>query len=226
MTLATTLVLALALQAGEKVEHDPRDDGPDKIDVSAYPAEQQTEFADKYFLFLGRLHPVKGVSLLIDAFAQLADESFRLVIAGPDFDPAYAMRLREQVRSLNLTDRVEFTGEVQGERKANLYRGAWCSVTPSYSEVFALVNLESAASFTPAITTTGTGIQDWHEGGGMLVQPKQEELVAAVREAAMWSAAERVRCGIRARKFVAERYSWDVVCSQWLEAYRTVAGQP
>ena len=57
MTLATTLLLALALQAGEKVEHDPRDDGPDKIDVSAYPPEQQARYP-VFLVKCAKCHPV------------------------------------------------------------------------------------------------------------------------------------------------------------------------
>lgn len=53
----TSLALALALAAGDKAEHDPRDDGPDKIDVSAYPKEQ----AARYPVFVqkcSKCHPV------------------------------------------------------------------------------------------------------------------------------------------------------------------------
>ncbi len=53
----TSLALALALTAGDKAEHDPRDDGPDKVDVSAYPAEQ----AARYPVFVqkcSKCHPV------------------------------------------------------------------------------------------------------------------------------------------------------------------------
>jgi len=53
----TGLALALALSAAEKVEHDPRDDGPDKIDVSGYPREQQA----RYPVFVqkcSKCHPV------------------------------------------------------------------------------------------------------------------------------------------------------------------------
>ncbi len=53
----TGLALALALVAGDKAEHDPRDDGPDKIDVSAYPREQ----AARYPVFVqkcSKCHPV------------------------------------------------------------------------------------------------------------------------------------------------------------------------
>jgi hypothetical protein len=53
----TSVLLALALGAAEKVEHDPRDDGPDKIDVSAYPKEQ----AARYPVFVqkcSKCHPV------------------------------------------------------------------------------------------------------------------------------------------------------------------------
>jgi hypothetical protein len=53
----TGLALALALSAAEKVAHDPRDDGADRIDVTAYPKEQQA----RYPVFVqkcSKCHPV------------------------------------------------------------------------------------------------------------------------------------------------------------------------
>jgi len=57
MRLVTSLLVALALQAGEKVEHDARDDGPDKIDVSGYPPEQQARYPT-FLVKCAKCHPV------------------------------------------------------------------------------------------------------------------------------------------------------------------------
>jgi hypothetical protein len=55
----TSLALALALTAAppEKVEHDPRDDGPDKVDISKYPAEQQARYPT-FVQKCSKCHPV------------------------------------------------------------------------------------------------------------------------------------------------------------------------
>jgi hypothetical protein len=57
MGMATSLILALALTAGDKAEHDPRDDGPDKIDISRYPAEQQQRYPT-FVQKCSKCHPV------------------------------------------------------------------------------------------------------------------------------------------------------------------------
>jgi len=193
------------------------------IDLSEFHSNQVFPSSDRYLLFLGRLHPVKGVDLLIEAFKQLDIENVRLVIAGPDFDIAYTAKLKNQVVLLGLSERVEFVGSVHGEQKGELLQKAWCTVVPSYSEVMAIVNLESAASYTPTITTTMTGLSDWQEGGGLLVEPELKPLTDAMMTACDWLQDERMEMGKNARAFVEERYSWDVIGEQWVEAYKMIA---
>jgi glycosyltransferase involved in cell wall biosynthesis len=195
------------------------------IDLSEYSSIQVEPDVDRYMLFIGRLHPKKGVDLLIQAFKTSAVENVRLVIAGPDFDVDYTARLKALVENLGLSERASFVGSVHGEQKSELLQNSWCTVIPSYSDVVALVNLESAASFTPTITTTMTGLSDWQEGGGLLVDPELEPLTNAIVTACNWSQDERMLMGKRARSFVEERYSWDVIGEQWVEAYKMVAKQ-
>jgi glycosyltransferase involved in cell wall biosynthesis len=196
---------------------------PNAIDVDEFEAVQVPPDPEHYLLFLGRLHPKKGVDLLIDAFSRLEKDEIRLIIAGPDFDATYTKNLKEMVDSLGLSGRVTFAGPVHGDKKNNLLRRAWCTVVPSHSDVVALVNLESAASFTPTITTTMTGLDDWENGGGLLVEPDLDEITAAIREVCLWSLEERMFQGKRARDFVKQRYSWDVIGNQWMNAYRMFA---
>ena len=192
------------------------------IDLTDYSSEQVVP-EGRYMLFLGRLHPIKGLHLLIQAFARFEQSDFRLVVAGPDVDSAYTAQLHAMVKSLGLSERVQFIGGVYGEDKADLLRNAWCSVVPSYSEVVALVNLESAASFTPSITTTMTGLGDWQEGGGLLIEPELEVLCEAIKEVGCWSLDERMEAGRKSREFVKRKYSWDVIGEQWMDAYRIIA---
>jgi len=196
---------------------------PNAIEISEYSAIQEEPEKERYLFFIGRLHPKKGVDLLISAFAKVREENIRMIIAGPDFDADYTAKLKAQVESLGLSERVSFVGSVHGEKKSELLEKAWCTVIPSYSDVVALVNLESAASFTPTITTTMTGLSDWQEGGGLLVEPELEALTDAMITACEWSLDERMQMGKRARAFVEQRYSWDVIGEQWVEAYKMIA---
>lgn len=193
------------------------------IDLLEYNEKQCSPDEGRYLLFIGRLHPKKGVDLLIEAFKKSAVANIRLVIAGPDFDVDYTAKLKALVDKLGLSDKVSFVGSVHGEQKSELLQKAWCTVIPSYSDVVALVNLESAASFTPTITTTMTGLSDWEEGGGLLVEPELEPLTNAIVSACSWTVDERMQVGKRARTFVEERYSWDVIGEQWIEAYKMIA---
>ena len=193
------------------------------IDLSEYSSMQVAPDSDRYLLFIGRLHPKKGVDLLIEAFKKSVVGNVRLVIAGPDFDVDYTARLKALVENLGLSERTSFVRSVHGEQKSELLQKAWCTVIPSYSDVVALINLESAASFTPTITTTMTGLSDWQEGGGLLVEPELEPLTNAIVTACNWSQDKRMLMGKRARSFVEERYSWDVIGEQWVEAYKMIA---
>ncbi len=193
------------------------------IDLVEYSSNQVAPDTDHFLLFIGRLHPKKGVDLLIRAFKKASVENVRLMIAGPDFDADYTAKLKALVERLGLSGKVSFVGSVHGDGKSELLQKAWCTVIPSYSDVVALVNLESTASFTPTITTTMTGLSDWQEGGGLLVEPELEPLTEAIIIACNWSLEERMQIGERARAFVEDRYSWGVIGEQWVEAYKMIA---
>jgi glycosyltransferase involved in cell wall biosynthesis len=178
--------------------------------------------APPYFLFLGRLHPGKGIHLLIRAFARLPQTAFILKIAGPtqQREQAYADSIHRLVAELGLADRVLFTGAVSGAAKWQLYRDAWAFCLPSFSEVIGLVNLEAAAAGTPAITSYETGISaDWQRSGGLLLHPDEDTIYAALGQAAAWSAAERQARGAGLRALVQQQYSWARVGQQWQEVY-------
>ena len=175
-------------------------------------------------IFLGRLHPIKGVDMLLRAFANAKlNAEWRLDIIGPAFDPGYTRRLKGFVESADLQARVNFLGPVYGIEKYRHLAAAWVTVVPSYSEVVALVNLESAAVCTPSITTTTTGLHDWGESGGLLIKPELNPLVDALNKAASWTDNERRSRGRQAREFVSVHYSWQAIGPRWISTYENIA---
>ena len=180
-----------------------------------------------YFLFLGRLHPVKAVHLLIRAFARLPDRTFNLRIAGPtqSIEQAYADSLHRLAVDLELTDRVSFVGPVSGVDKWRLYRDAWAFCLPSFSEVTGMVNLEAAAAGTPVITSFESGVVDaWDQYGGLRIHPDEESILAGLQQAAAWNLDERRSRGKAMRSLIEKEYSWARTGQDWAALYQRLAG--
>ena len=179
-----------------------------------------------YFLFLGRLHPVKAIHLLIRAFARLPDRRYMLRIAGPaqPKEQAYADALHRLVADLGLGERVSFIGAVGGAEKWRLYRDAWAFCNPSFSEVIGMVNLEAGAASTPVLTSFESGVSDdWERYGGLRVHPNEESLLAGLQQAAAWNLSERGAHGLAMRSLIKNEYSWSRVGRDWANAYQQLA---
>lgn len=111
-----------------------------------------------YVLFLGRLHPRKGLDVLIPAFARGATPAHKLVIAGPAGEPGYEPQLHTTVKELGLTDRVIFTGMIDGNVRTAAYAEADLFVLPSHAENFGTSAIESLACGTPVIVSFGVAL--------------------------------------------------------------------
>jgi glycosyltransferase involved in cell wall biosynthesis len=179
-----------------------------------------------YFLFVGRLHPSKGVDQLIRAFARLPQNRFRLRIAGPtqQREQVYADSLPRLAKALGVSDRVEFLGPVQGVGKWRLYQNAWAFCLPTLSEGLSTVVLEAAACATPVITTRASGVvETWEQNGGVLIRQNTDEIASALEKALHWTPSERQQRGEGLRKLVATTYNWESIAPAWQALYQELA---
>jgi glycosyltransferase involved in cell wall biosynthesis len=173
-------------------------------------------------LYLGRIHPIKRIELLIAATARLRAEAlaFNLVIAGTG-EKGYEQSLRDLVARDGLADRTQFLGFVSGECKLSLYQTSDVAVLPSAHESFGLALVEAMACGTPGIGTRGLNI--WPEleaTGGAIIAGDQPETLA--REIALLLKVRALRdaIGQRARNGV---YHWldpQRVIIQYEDMYR------
>jgi glycosyltransferase involved in cell wall biosynthesis len=174
-------------------------------------------------LFLGRIHPQKGIDILLRAFVEAKlPAKWRLVIAGPSGSPAYEEELHRLVQQSGTEGRVEFIGPIFGEAKWKWIKRAWVVAVPSNTEVVGIVNLEAAACGTPTITTFETGLTRWGESGGLLIHPDVHELADSLRQVSAWTDSERISRGEVSRRFIEQFFSWDVILPQWLDLYESV----
>lgn len=172
-------------------------------------------------LFLSRIHPKKGLLNLVNAWGELRPRNWRLVIAGPDED-GHLAQVMSLVRQQGITECVEYVGEVEGQRKAALYRDADLFVLPTFSENFGVVVAEALAHGLPVITTRGAPWTDLERFGcGWWIDTGVGPLVDTLREAMSLPEDERKTMGERGRRYV-QRYDWNIIARQTAEVYRWV----
>ena len=100
-------------------------------------------------LFLSRIHPKKGLELLLPAFARAAGDA-HLVIAGPD-DNGHGAIVKRLAADLKLSDRVLFTGMLRGADRVAAFADADLFVLPSHQENFGIAVAEAWAAGCPTI---------------------------------------------------------------------------
>jgi glycosyltransferase involved in cell wall biosynthesis len=110
-------------------------------------------------LYLGRLHPIKGIERLIDAWTSIKIiNNWHLVIAG-DGEKEYENILRQKVKDSRCQN-ISFVGFVSGDKKSFLYKICKFCVLPSYSEAFPMAILESFTYKKPVLITTACKFED------------------------------------------------------------------
>ena len=169
-------------------------------------------------LFLGRMHRIKRLDLLADAFAaaRSTHPSMHLVLSGPDehgLIPGLLKRLAGEVAH------VHATGSVHGADKWALLKDADVMVQCSDSESFGLAVVESLASGVPVIATRTC---PWSEletrECGFWVEQTAAAIAAAIRTL-VDDPRRRARMGARAVAFARDRYSWDAIAPQMARLY-------
>ena len=175
----------------------------------------------KNILFLSRVHPKKGVNLLIEAVALLNAElkGYRITIAGPGED-GYICSLKDLSIKKGVANMFDFVGPVFDERKWEMYKYADLLVLPTYSENFGIVVPEALASGTPVITTIGTPWEELNtEHCGWCVGIGVEPLVKALTSFLECSDEDLESMGRRGRMLVEEKYTSEAVATQFVEMY-------
>jgi len=195
-------------------------DGSEGSEVSTVKAEGR-----KILLYVGRLHPIKGLPDLVRAWAELRPQGWRVVVAGVDED-SHQGEVESLVRQLCVEKDFEFAGPIEGNARWDLYRSANLFVLPSYSENFGLVVAEALACGVPVITTRAT---PWDElrtrRCGWWIETGSAAMVSALREATSLNDEDRRAMGHRGRQLIEQKYTWEVAAKQMLAVYGWILGQ-
>ncbi len=178
--------------------------------------------SDPYVVFLGRLHPIKRLDLLIDAFATVAREipAARLVIAGPD---ETGQRSALAARVAPLGARVQWTGQVDGAVKTGLLAGSRALVLCSDSESFGMSVAEAMAAGVPVVVTRSC---PWPivevEGCGFWIEQSPDAIANALVTLLRHPKAAR-EMGRRGQAVIHRDFAPAAVAERWVSAYESVA---
>lgn len=192
---------------------------PNGIDVSEIPF-QKTPILHKKLLYLSRIHPKKGVELLIEVIYSLKEElkEYEIIIAG-EGEQEYINQLQQQLRNHDIQN-VKFIGGVYNEAKWQLYTNADCFILPTFSENFGYVIAESLACGTPVITTQGTPWQDLETYQcGLWIDRNKENLIAAIKKILSMNYDDIYIWGKNGRQLIQKKYTTQIMAQKLYQLY-------
>jgi len=179
----------------------------------------------KVALFLSRIHPKKGLRMLLEAWAWVRPRGWQLHIVGPDED-GHRAELERLVAALHLGEVVRFDGQLLGMEKERAFEEAQLFILPTHSENFGIAVAEALAHGLPVITTHGApwGLLQ-QRNCGWWVPATRDGLAAALDDATRRTPEELRVMGQHGREVVEERFLWPVIVRDMLSVYLWLLGQ-
>lgn len=174
----------------------------------------------RYLLFLSRIHPKKGVDMLIEAFAQTCQSQadLQLVIAGPD-QAGWQVELQRMADKLGIAGKITWTGMLSGDMKWGAYQAAEAFVLPSHQENFGIVVAEALSCGKPVLISNKVNI--WREieadGAGFVDEDTVPGTVNNLEKWLALDAKDNVAMCERARNCFKKRFHIQGAADRLLE---------
>jgi glycosyltransferase involved in cell wall biosynthesis len=184
---------------------------------------QSHEAPQPTIAFVGRLHPIKGIDVLIEAVGLVRRDvpAARLEIVGPG--DRYRRTLERLVARLHLEDAVRFRGFVEASEKIAVLADAHVSVLLSRSEGLPMAALEAMACGTPVVLSHGCHLDEVDGKAGIAVPGTAQDAAAAIARL-LSDDALRSRLGTGALEF-AHRFRREIVMPQMIAALEQIAAK-
>ena len=197
---------------------------PETMPVLPPPWAGKILNTSRVMLFLGRIHPKKGLEPFIEAMAMqrgaIEAGGWHLAIAGWDQN-GYKAELERKLDANNLSQRVHFIGPVFGDEKTSALVSADLFVLPSFSEGLPMTVLEAWAHALPVLMTPQCNLPEGPAASAAWeAAPTPKQLAARLGEILALSPESWAKTGRAGLKLVREHYTWTKVAAQFAVVYR------
>jgi len=192
------------------------------------PPEWGNEFESdrKVLLYLGRLHPKKGLPTLLRSWREAISKNgdWILVIAGWD-QAGHRSELEQLVAQLGISDSVKFVGPLFGAQRDAAYQSANAFVLPSLSEGQPLAVLEAWSHALPVIMTRECNLGEGFEmGAAVRMEPTIASGIDALETLFSLGDAALREMGMCGKRLVASSFSWPRIAAEMFSVYQWVMG--
>jgi glycosyltransferase involved in cell wall biosynthesis len=174
-------------------------------------------------VYLGRIHPGKGVEYLIPALARCGDPRAMLAVVGPDSE-GFEAEVRRLAEAQGVRERVIFTGLLRGADRVAALADADLFAMPSDHENFGISVIEALAAGAPVLISDQVNIHRELAEAGVAGVVRND--VASVTEGLRrWLGDERMRreAAAKARPYAARQFDWGKIAERWTSHYERLA---
>ncbi len=196
---------------------------PNGLDLTQVP-EAKTEYGSKKIVFLSRIHPKKGIELLLDAWKNMDTQGWLLEIAG-NGEPSYI----EQINNLIIKDNikgVQLVGAKYGDEKWAFLKSANLFILPTYSENFGIVVAEALSIGLPVITTTGTPWKELQTNNcGWWIDLNAKNLSQCIQVAIDTPISTLKAMGENGQNLIRNKYDIKIIAKHLYSIYKTLSNQ-
>lgn len=196
---------------------------PNSLPTNDIKPVRETGNSIRKFGFVGRIHPIKNIDVLLAAWAKLGAKTkdCELVIVG-DGDAVYKNRLMEFV-SENSLENVRFPGFLTGKELTGTVRSFDYQMLVSKSENFGMVVPEALINGIPCIATEGTPWEELNRYGcGWWIKDGIENLADTIAAAIELPEEGRRKMGARGREMIISNYSVNAVAEKMKRLYNWI----
>lgn len=204
---------------------------PNGVSAEDFPAADVVVFKRKHkipdapiILFMGRLNPIKGPDLLLEAFIKVRDSlpGAHLVFAGADGGMLAA--LKNTVRQSGISEFVHFLGFMDGLERVAAYRMANLLVVPSRQEAMSIVAVEAGFCGTPVLLTDQCGFGEIKLIDARLEVPATVCGIAQGLTNVMSDINVLAEIAPTWTKFVKQQYAWASLVPKYVKLYESILG--
>lgn len=206
---------------------------PNGIDVPGPPVDSDLRNPAakrghiKQLLFLGRIHPKKGISHLLAAWRREREHlaKWEVVIAGWS-QGGHEEELKRQVAESGTGDSVRFIGPKFGEEKDRLLRQVDAFILPSFSEGLPMSVLEAWAYGLPVLMTPECNLPEGFAAEAAIrIETDPESIATGLRTLAALNEAGLRGLGTRGRTLVSNLFTWPKIAADMMAVYQWILGR-